>query len=123
MLGILVIFIIVVGGYFYVNSEDDLITGDVINNPQDSGESQKVIIGMKNGNYYPNTITVKANQPVEITLDNSVGGCFRSFVIKDFGVSKYSKDPSQKIVFTPTKTGTFRFQCGMGMGTGTLIVE
>jgi len=88
-----------------------------------STDTQKVIISMKNGNYYPNTITVKANQPVEITLDSSVGGCYRSFVIPQFGVNKNSQNSGDKITFTPTEKGTFQFRCGMGMGRGILIVE
>ncbi|KAF0216769.1 MAG: Heavy metal transport/detoxification protein, partial [bacterium] len=88
-----------------------------------AGNVQKVILGMKNYNYNPNTITVKAGQPVSITLDSSVQGCLRSFAIKDLGVSKYAKTPSETIDFTPTKKGTFTFACSMGMGYGTLVVE
>ena len=78
---------------------------------------------MKNYNYYPNTITVKSGQPVELTLDESVRGCLRGFTIKDLGVSKYSKTPEDSIDFTPTEKGTFAFSCSMGMGYGTIIVE
>ncbi len=88
-----------------------------------NGDSQKVVIGMKNFNYYPQVVRVKVNQPVEIYLDDSVQGCFRSFTIRDFGVNEYLENPEDKIIFTPTKTGSFRFACSMGMGTGTLIVE
>ena len=69
------------------------------------------------------TIKVKANQPVEITLDNTVRGCYRAFTIRALGVSEYSADPSNKVTFTPTQKGTFGFACTMGMGTGTIIVE
>ncbi len=87
------------------------------------GDIQKVVLGTKNYNYYPNTIKVQAGKPVSITLDKSVTGCLRSFAIRDLGVSKYARDPSQTIDFTPTKKGTFRFSCSMGMGYGTIIVE
>lgn len=93
------------------------------NPPVQNGEVQKVIIGVQNLNYYPNTIRVKANQPVEISLDESVSGCLRSFTIREFGINEYLATPEDKITFTPTKKGTFRFACSMGMGTGTLIVE
>ncbi|MEK6960767.1 MAG: cupredoxin domain-containing protein [Nanoarchaeota archaeon] len=83
---------------------------------------QKVRIGF-NGNYYPNTIRVKSGRLVEITLDNSVGGCFRSFNIDAFGVSGYSSSPSDTISFIPDRKGTFEYRCGMGMGRGTIIVE
>ena len=102
------------------------MVGEKANNPnlevRDSS-SQEITLSMKNYNYYPNTITVKANQPVEITLDNSVGGCYRSFNIPQLGVDKYSQNQGDKIAFTPTEKGTFQFKCSMGMARGTLIVE
>lgn len=86
------------------------------------GDAQQVTLGFKAGNYYPQTITVRAGTPVELTLDKSVAGCFRSFNVKALNIEGYSKDPSEPVRFTPTKPGTYRFVCGMGMGAGTLIV-
>ena len=83
---------------------------------------QKINLGFKNG-YYPNTIAVKAGKSVEITLDSSVRGCYRSFNIPQLGISVYSKNPSDTIEFFPNKKGQFEFRCGMGMGRGTIIVE
>lgn len=116
----LTLIIIVIAGFFLLSK------GSSAQNATEnsgSGEIQKITIGMKNYNYYPNTINVKAGQPVRISLDSSVAGCFRSFTIRDFGVAKYLKTPSDYVEFTPNKKGTFRFACSMGMGTGTLIVE
>ncbi|MBI2630106.1 cupredoxin domain-containing protein [Candidatus Pacearchaeota archaeon] len=104
------------GGFIFFN--DKSING---NSVQDS-EIQKITLSFKN-NYYPNTINVKSGIPVEIELDNSVRGCFRSFNIPKLGVSKRSSSPEDTIKFTPNQKGTFKFQCGMGMGTGTIIVE
>lgn len=120
-LATIAVLILIVGGFVFWNSSTKSYEGDVSGNVE--GGVQKIVLGMKNYNYYPNTIKVKAGQPVEITLDSSVRGCYRSFVIKDLGVSMYSKTPEVKINFTPTKKGTFRFACSMGMGTGTIIVE
>ena len=126
-LGILAVIIIaVIGGFVFLGSgknNGNSITGNAINEGINNGDIQKVNIGMKNYNYYPNTIKVKANIPVEITLDNSVYGCLRSFTIKEFGVRKYSKDSNDKIVFTPNKKGTFTFACIMNMGFGKIIVD
>src|SRR3989344_3088428 len=88
-----------------------------------NGEAQKVVIGVKDYNYYPNTIKVKAGVPVSLSLDKSVYGCLRDFTIRDFGIRKYLKTPEDTLEFTPTKKGTFAFACSMGMGTGSLIVE
>jgi Cu+-exporting ATPase len=92
-------------------------------NSSNNADVQKITLSLKNGNYYPNTLSVKANQEVEITLDSSVRGCYRTFVIRDFGISQTLRNPTDTIKFTPTQTGSFRFACGMGMGFGTIIVE
>ena len=84
---------------------------------------QEVTLSIKNYNYYPNTVKVKANESVRIYLDKTVVGCYRSFTIRDFGISKYLPTPNDYVEFTPTKKGTYSFACSMGMGTGTLIVE
>lgn len=116
----LILILIVAAGFFLVGKDNSI--GNTTGNTG-SGEIQKVVIGMKNLNYYPNTITVKANQQVRISLDSTVTGCLRSFTIRDFGIAKYLRTPNDYVEFTPTKKGTFRFSCSMGMGTGTLIVE
>lgn len=121
ILGIVVAVILV--GFFVVRGSS--INGNVVSEGGQvlQGEVQQVIIGEKDSNYNPSQIRVEANKPVSITLDSSVKGCLRSLNIKDLGVSKYAKTPSETIDFTPTKKGTFRFACSMGMGYGTIIVE
>lgn len=116
------ILLIIIGGFIFLKTN---LNGETVKNSVNSGKNnvQKITLSMKNYNYYPNTITVKANQPVSIILDNSIGGCYRGFVIRDLGVQKYSQNPGDTIDFTPTQKGTFRFSCSMGMGTGTIIVE
>lgn len=120
LVGIFILIALVVG-FIYINSEtvsSEKITGNAV-----LGEVQKVLISQKNYNYYPDIIKVKQGIPVELTLDNSVTGCLRSFSINDFGVRELSRSPEEKIVFTPDKKGTFDFSCSMGMGYGTIIVE
>ena len=96
-------------------------SGNVVQG-NDQKDVQKITLSF-NGGYSPNTIRVREGIPVEITLDNSVKGCFRSLVIRDLGVSESSASPSDTIRFTPTKTGSFKFSCSMGMATGTIVVE
>jgi plastocyanin domain-containing protein len=130
ILAVIGLAILAIGAFIYFNSDSSQEVDNINKNPDtdtnpdtSNGDVQKINLGIKNYNYYPNTITVKANKPVEITLDSSVVGCYRGFVIKDFGINQYSSNPSEKITFTPTKTGTYKFQCSMGMGRGTIIVE
>lgn len=121
----MILLALVLGGFFFFREGSSTVNGNVVFEGGQAlqGEVQNVVIGEKNLNYYPNEIKVKAGQPVSITLDSSVAGCLRSFNIKDLGVSKYAKTPSDTIDFTPTKKGTFRFACSMGMGYGKIIVE
>lgn len=92
-------------------------------NPTSINEKKYITITLKDYNYYPNTIKLKKGVPVELTLDNSIQGCLRTFTIKDLGVYKSSNSPDDKIEFTPNKTGKFEFACSMHMGYGTIIVE
>ncbi len=116
-----IIILIIIGGYFLINNNSNF-TGNIIKDDSNNGV-QKIVLGIKNYNYYPNTITVKEGKPVRIYLDASVTGCLRSFTIKDLGIAKNLPTPNDYIEFTPNKKGTYKFACIMGMGTGTLIVE
>lgn len=98
-------------------------TGPNTNQNQNSGNVQKIVLSYENYNYYPQTITVKAGQPVSISLDSSIQGCLRYLVIPQLNLQKSLPTPSDTLDFTPTQKGAYRFQCGMGMGYGTLIVQ
>ena len=92
-----IVILLVIGGYFvFANTqkENTAVSGNVVNNLEGV---QKVVLSVKNANYYPNTINVKAGQPVSLTLDSSVQGCLRSFNIKDLGVQGYSQNPGKTI--------------------------
>ena len=78
---IIIAIIVLVGlasAFVYSNSNNDIIE---TTNTSTTGTPQKIILSYKNGNYYPQTITVKSGQPVQISLDSSVKGCYRSFTI------------------------------------------
>ena len=129
LFGFILIILLLVGYFLFFNTTDvSGVTGNVVGSNGDSEivnneDTQKITLGTRNYNYYPNEFSVKANQPVEITLDDSVRGCLRSFSIRDLGISKFSQNPSQKIVFTPTQIGSFKFSCSMGMGYGTINIR
>ena len=117
------IFIVAVAGFIFVNSENVNLNNSGSSEVISNGDSQKITLGIKDYNYYPNTIEVESGKLVEITLDKSVGGCYRSFVMPDLGINELSNNINEKIIFTPTKTGSYTFRCGMGMGYGKLIVK
>lgn len=107
------------GIFFWRSSSNEASLNGAVN----GNDAQKIVLSMKNFNYYPNTIYAKAGQPVSISLDNSVGGCYRSIVISALGLRKTFKSSSDTLDFTPKEKGTYKFACSMGMGAGTLIVE
>ena len=116
-LGIILLVLII--GFFMLKSN---ATGKIIDGSS-NGDVQKIIIGMRNYNYYPNTINLKVGESVSISLDSSVSGCFRDFTIKEFGIRKYLRTPQDSVEFTPTKPGTYTFACSMGMGVGRFVVK
>lgn len=112
------IFVIVVSAimFFMVGGSP---TGNAV-----SGDSQEIIISMKNWRYSPDTIRVKAGTTVSLGLDRSVQGCFRDLILPEMGLKKYLASPNDRLVFTaPMKKGRYTFACSMYMGTGTIIVE
>ena len=116
------IFLLVfIAGFFILTNNENVV--EKITTENSDKETQKIVLSMKNYNYYPNTINVKVNQPVSISLDESVVGCLRSFTIKEFGINEYLINPEDSIIFTPTKTGIYNFACSMNMANGKLIVE
>jgi len=120
---IMTILLLAGSGYLMLGKSSEIERNNVVIGNGGSGDFQKVVLGMKNYNYYPNTINVKAGQPVRIYLDESVIGCYRGFTIRDFKIAKYLKTPEDYVEFTPKEPGTYGFSCSMGMGRGTLIVE
>lgn len=116
------VIMILVGGYVMVADSSASITRNVVRN-SGSGDVQEVVLGMKNYNYFPETIEVNSGQPVRVRMDSSAQGCFRDFTIRALGVKKYLANVDDYVEFTPNKPGTYTFSCSMGMGLGTLIVE
>lgn len=88
-----------------------------------TGVIEEVTLGLKDLNYYPNTVKVTAGNTVRIYLDESVIGCLRDFTIRDFNVHEYLRTPEDYVEFVADKKGRHSFACSMGMGTGVLIVE
>ncbi|WP_224243067.1 cupredoxin domain-containing protein [Hyalangium gracile] len=89
-----------------------------------AAQVQEVTIRVEGG-YNPGQVQVKKGVPVRLRFqrkDNA--GCSEELVIPDFGVKKTLPALSETVVeFTPDKTGTFPFTCGMGMLKGQLVVN
>lgn len=126
-LGILaVLIIVIVGGYVFLGSaknNGNSITGNAVSDNVNNGEVQKVVLSMRDFNYYPPEVKVKAGQPVSLSIDDKVYGCLKAVTIRELGLSKYLKTSSETLDFTPTKAGKYTIACSMGMGYGKLVVE
>ena len=129
------IFVIGIIGFslfkFMTNSDDSFNTETSLEKAeqtssvaiQDVDGVQVVDLSWGKFNYNPETITVAAGKPVRIVANlERLQGCFRSFVIRDLGISTYFSASKNFVEFTPTEKGSYRFSCAMGMGKGTLII-
>lgn len=133
-ISVILIFLLAITLFFVFNFYSKILTAKTIDNAylstqinpfisNNNPNIQKFVLSFKD-NYSPDKIRVKADIPVEITLDESVSGCYRNFIVDGLGIALYSGDPSVPIKFTPNKKGAFKFTCcSMDMGSGLLIVE
>lgn len=87
------------------------------------------VIKMSEFKFDPATITVKAGQPVKLTLQNE-GTVVHDFNVDDLGVVSPKVQPKSQTTFefTPSKTGTFMIMCHEpghqeGGMTGSLMVQ
>ncbi len=88
-----------------------------------TGDTQVINMAVTSSGYEPSTFTVQAGKPVTWQIDGTnAGGCTRYIVAQEFGISKKLNPGINTFQFTPTKTGTFPFQCSMNMVRGKMIV-
>lgn len=92
-----------------------------------TGESApKVMMKVTPTGYEPSVIHVNKGVPVELVIDNPLNNnsCLSTFEIPVFNIKNVElKMGTTHLSFTPDKTGTFTFSCGMQMYKGTIIVE
>ncbi len=85
---------------------------------------QEVRITVKGG-YTPDTIVVRAGQPVRLQFfRDETADCSERVVFEDFGIDiALPAFQTTAVEFTPEQAGEFRFRCGMNMLKGLLVVE
>lgn len=75
------------------------------------------------GGYSPNSFVLKKGVPVKWNVNlKQLNGCNSELVMNDYNVDARLKKGINVFEFTPDKTGTIRFSCGMGMIRGSFIV-
>lgn len=76
--------------------------------------------------YAPNSFTVRKGVPVKWNISGeNVFGCQAYFVVPSLGIQKViepGNSVNNNIEFTPDKSGTISFMCGMGMYRGQITV-
>ena len=86
-------------------------------------KAQVVKLTFDDKGYVVTPATVTKGVPVKMEVDlDTVKGCMRTVVIKDFDVKKTVKTGETTIEFTPTKSGPIPIICGMNMGKGSFTV-
>ncbi len=85
---------------------------------------QEVRVVVKGG-YTPDTIVVRAGQPVRLQFyRDETADCSDRVVFEDFGIDTLLPAfQTTTVEFTPEQAGEFRFRCGMNMLKGLLVVE
>jgi len=85
---------------------------------------QEVHMEVKGG-YVSDLIRVQQGVPVRLVIDRQeAGDCSARIVFPDFHVSRnLAANATTTLEFTPDRSGSFGFACGMNMLHGTLIVE
>lgn len=90
----------------------------------DVADGQRVTITV-DGGYSPNTVRVKAGQPVQLVFDRKdTSSCSEEVVLPDFGVRRFLPTGKETVIeVTPAKPGRYEFMCGMSMLRGSLVAE
>jgi plastocyanin domain-containing protein len=75
--------------------------------------------------FVPSTITVKKGLPVRLVVTRKTERtCATEIVIRDQGINrKLPLNQPVTVEFTPGKSGTLRYACGMDMISGVIVVE
>lgn len=86
------------------------------------GDVQRLTVDTSSGSYDPNTITLKAGVPAEITFTQS-SGCLAEVEFPELGISADLTAGDTVVKLPALEAGTYGFNCGMQMVFGTLTVE
>jgi plastocyanin domain-containing protein len=86
---------------------------------------QKVTVALTEKGYEPTSLKLRRGIPAQVTFIRRVSAtCGTQIVIADYDITRALPLNEPVLVeFTPKKTGTFAFTCGMGMLRGSLIVR
>jgi plastocyanin domain-containing protein len=86
---------------------------------------QKLTVALTEKGYEPASLKLRRGMPAQVTFIRKVSAtCGTQIVIAEYDIKRALPLNEPVLVkFTPKKTGTFAFTCGMGMLRGSLIVR
>lgn len=84
---------------------------------------QTVDMTVTSGSFVPNVLTVRKGIPVRWRVHaQDASGCTSSIASRELGIAKQLALGENDFTFTPSRTGTIAFSCGMGMVRGSFKV-
>jgi membrane fusion protein, heavy metal efflux system len=88
-------------------------------------QTQSVTVTLSEKGYQPETFSLRQGVPARVTFVRKVEAtCGEEVVLADYNIKRELPLNKPVVVeFTPTKTGEFRFACGMDMLRGKIIVK
>jgi len=86
---------------------------------------QKVTVALTEKGYQPGSLKLRRGIPAQVTFLRKVSAtCGTQVVIPEYDIKRdLPLNESVSVAFTPSKSGTFTFSCGMGMLRGSLVVR
>jgi plastocyanin domain-containing protein len=114
-----------VNWYFFVAGRTGGAAALVAASPAGDAAAVPQVTITVDGGYSPNTVRVKAGQPVRLLFDRrDSSSCSEEVVFPDFGVRRFLPTGQRTAIeVTPPAPGRYEFMCGMSMLRGALIAE
>ena len=91
----------------------------------DAAREQRVRIAVTRKGFEPAVVTVQAGRPVVLLVTRRTDrGCATELVLKAHGIDqKLPLNRTVAIRFTPERSGTLEYACGMNMFKGKIVVR
>jgi plastocyanin domain-containing protein len=91
--------------------------------PAAQAQEQVVQMTVAYGAYSPSRFVLRKNVPVRWEINGvDVGGCADTITAPSIGITRRLQSGLNLIQFTPNRSGTIPFSCGMGMIRGSFTV-